>query len=486
MLNKGPAEFIAVSIYNIGTKPRKYELVNHNDNEERRQLRPTGNSVAYRKWFTGKPKTIERGAQNLRQYCEWLGKTPEQLKVEYRDARKSVDDLDDWKRETKQSILKYYNESKEKGYKINACRTQVTGVLAFYSQNCESIKGVVKQLDPVQIPENDFVFDQPTLRKMYYYGSPFEKTWLSCAVGLGYASADFLALETEKIINLIAEARDKQLDFMMFIGKTRTKTSVQPRSFLTPESRVNLEEYLKTLDKESNGRLPKLLWKGATNDNLNDWLKALMKTANIETYGKNVKFHGLRKFLYDTLARMDETIASVVTAKKTDASKITYRTSLDSECARIFKESYKLFALNGDVSGKAKLEQAKEIENLKIALKQVETENIGFKTRLELLHENSIVQQKQMEEIIAQNKATNEKIDQLYPKHVSWGYYDQKTNKSMLVTENYNSVDEYLGAKKKYESMPEDPRPKKERFQEIIEMREKIARESNKVTENKG
>ena len=66
-----------------------------------------------------------------------------------------------------------------------------------------------------------------------------------------------------------------------------------------------------------------------------------------------MKFHGLRKFLYDVLARMDETIASVITAKKTDASKITYRTSLDAECERIFKESYKLFALNGDVSGKS-------------------------------------------------------------------------------------------------------------------------------------
>jgi hypothetical protein len=347
-------------IYNIGTNPRIYEFEIQKIEKECRQQH-TGNSVAYRKWFTGKPKTIQRSGQNLRQYCEWLNKTPEQLIEEYRNSRKSVDDLDDWKRDTKNTILKFYNDMKEKGYAINACRTFVTGVLAFYSQNCQQIKGVVKAIDPVQIPENDFVFNQEILRKCYYYGSPFEKTWLSCAVSLGYSSQDFLSLETEKIKNLIAESKDKHLDFIGFIGKTRTKTSVQPRSFLTPESMANLEEYLKMLEKD---KLPKYLWNNAKNDNLNDWLKALLKKANIETYGKNVKFQSLRKFLYDALSKMDETIACVITAKKTDASKITYRTSLDAECERVFKESYKLFALNGDVSGKAKTQLAEKIEQL--------------------------------------------------------------------------------------------------------------------------
>ena len=39
-------------------------------NLEFRKGQYTGNSMALRKWFTGKPKTVERGAQNLRQYCE--------------------------------------------------------------------------------------------------------------------------------------------------------------------------------------------------------------------------------------------------------------------------------------------------------------------------------------------------------------------------------------------------------------------------------
>lgn len=114
-----------------------------------------------------------------------------------------------------------------------------------------------------------------------------------------------------------------------------------------------------------------------------------MKKANIETYGKNVKFQSLRKFLYDVLARMDETVACVITAKKTDASKITYRTSLDSECERIYRESYKLFALNGDVSGKAKKEQAEQIARLENALSHVESENLAFKVRVDNLQKTT-------------------------------------------------------------------------------------------------
>jgi integrase len=343
--------------------------------------------LAFRKWFTGTPKTVERSAQNLRQYCEWIGKNPAQLRNEYVKARKSVTRLEDWEREIRNNIAKFYNYLKEEDYAINSARTIVTGVMAFYSQNCKKILGITKLLDPVQIPENEFVFTQEILRKCYYYGSPFEKTWLSCAVALGYASKDFLLVDTEKIRQLVRESRDKNLDFIRFIGKTRQKTSIQPRSFLTPEAIENLEEYLRVLEKVHSGQLPKYLWDRATNDNLNDWLKALLRKANVETYGKQVRFHGLRKFLCDTLAKMNETVACVVTGQKTNAppSKITYRATINSECERVYRESHKFFALNGDVTGKTKQEQTEKIAQLQATVVSLEKENHVLKTRVDVL-----------------------------------------------------------------------------------------------------
>ena len=321
--------------------------------------------MEYRKFFNNSKASVAKSALDLWHYCEWVGKTPQDLIDEYVSARNDFGKLSDWRRETKNLIIKFYHEQKAHGYKINMARTVVTGIMSFYSQNCETIKGITRELDPVQIPDNEFVFTQDSLRKLYYYGNAFEKTWLSCAVSLGYSSIDFLALETEKIVNLVKEAKDKQLDFIGFIGKSRAKTSVQPRSYLTPEAIENLSVYFEILKKQNNGKLPSLLWNNASNDNLNDWLKALMRKSNIDAYGRIVRFHGIRKFVFDALCKMDETIACVIVAKKTDASKITYRTSLDSECQRIFRESYKQFALNGDVSGKAKTQVVEELERLK-------------------------------------------------------------------------------------------------------------------------
>lgn len=386
--------------YNPDSQKEKAEFQIQKGKERKYRTNYDGKSLEYRKYFNNAQSSVAKSALDLWHFCEWTGKTPEDLINEYVQARTDFGKLQDWRRETKNTLIKFYNEQKAKGYKINMARTVVTGVMSFYSQNCETIKGITRELDPIQIPENEFVFNQEILRKLYYYGNLHEKTWLSVAVSLGYASIDFLSLETEKIRNLVKEAHDKHLDFIMFIGKSRSKTSVQPRSFLTPEAIENLSEYMKMFEKQNNGELPKLLWNGATNDSLNDWLKALVKKANVDTYGKTVRFHAIRKFVYDTLSKMDETIACVITAKKTDASKITYRTSLDSECQRIFKESYKQFALNGDVLGKAKFVQAEEIERLKQALSNVESENLGFKTRIDNLQKEDVAQLKQRMEAV--------------------------------------------------------------------------------------
>jgi len=375
------------------------------------------NALSYQKYFTGKAHTIKRNAQELVAFCEWIGKTPEQLRNDYIKARRSVDKLEDWEREARNTIIRFYNDLKTKDYTINSARTIVTGVMAFYTQNARKILNITRELDPPQIPENEFVFTQEALRKMYYYGNATEKAWLSCAVSLGYSSSDFLVLETEKIKNLVQEVKDKHLDFICFIGKTRTKTSIQPRSFLTPESLSALMEYLIILEKKYNGETPQYLWNGATNDNLNDWLKALMRKANIESYDKKVRFHGLRKFLYDILARMDETVACVVTAKKVDASKITYRTSLDSECERIFRESYKLFTLNGDVTGETKRQQSEEIDKLRTSLLQLEKENVTLKTRINVLQKGFGITEEAVSELL--KPIVEEKLKRSYVRHLT-------------------------------------------------------------------
>jgi len=163
-------------------------------------------------------------AVKLGDYCKWAKTTPEQLLEEYVKARKSVNTLKDWERDTRTKIIEYYNWLKAKGYKINTERTKPLGILAFYSENCETIQDVTKEFDSVQIPTDEYVFTQEVLRKIYYYADLEGQTLLSLAVALGYSSIDFLNLEAEKLKSLVKEAEDKCLEFMQFIGKSRAKT----------------------------------------------------------------------------------------------------------------------------------------------------------------------------------------------------------------------------------------------------------------------
>jgi hypothetical protein len=69
-------------------------------------------------------------------------------------------------------------------------------------------------------------------------------------------------------------------------------------------------------------RLPKYLWSNEKvneyikNEGLNKKLKRILEKANIETYGKQVKFHEIRKFLYSILQAKNRDMAKVITAKK--------------------------------------------------------------------------------------------------------------------------------------------------------------------------
>jgi len=139
------------------------------------------NAEELRKWFSkGKQKTRNGNAIKLSIYCEWIHRTPGELKQEYTEARtKSVDAFNEWRRKTQNKALEFYNHLKDQGYSINYCRSIPLGILAFYSENCERVSGVTKDFDAPQIPKNEYVFTQEVLRKMHYYGSPFEKTWPS-------------------------------------------------------------------------------------------------------------------------------------------------------------------------------------------------------------------------------------------------------------------------------------------------------------------
>lgn len=118
------------------------------------------NIEEYRKWFEGQTKvTQNRNARKLKAFCEWIHKTPQKILTEY----ETTQDKKAWQRERKKEVEAHYNYLKQKGYKINYCRTEPLGILKFHTRHTEMTKQGTESFDDVQLPENEFVFDQPTL-----------------------------------------------------------------------------------------------------------------------------------------------------------------------------------------------------------------------------------------------------------------------------------------------------------------------------------
>ncbi len=260
----------------------------------------------------GKQSTRLRNARKLKKFCEWAKKSPDELIAEFKKAKEN-NDSDSWERDTTNEILKFYNWFREttnprtgKKYSINYCNTESSGILAFHHQNTRYLEHIMDDFAPTQMPTDQYRFTQDDLRKMFYYGDTEEKALLSLAVSYGQGSKDFLKLECELMRDLIDEAKEKNVDFMKWIGEAREKTSIQPISFLTPEAIESVDEYLQLLEKK-HGKLPKYLWcnskpdRHITNEGLNKKLRRLVSKANLRIGKKKVVFHCMRKFTFSRL-----------------------------------------------------------------------------------------------------------------------------------------------------------------------------------------
>ena len=236
---------------------------------------------------------------------------------------------------------------------------------------------------------NEYRFTQDDLRKMFYLADTEGKALISLAVSYGQGSKEFLSLECQKLRSIIKEAKDKGLDFAHWIGEARAKTSVQPISFLTPEAIESVDEYLQLLENK-HGKLPRYLWcnskldKHITNEGLNKKLRRLVSKANIQTYGKKVHFHLIRKFTFSRLRRIDRDMAKVICAKSVSASDMTYE-EIEQQCEKVFRLAYKDITLNGDVQGKTKRKQAEKIKELENAIATLSKELTGYKTTNDVL-----------------------------------------------------------------------------------------------------
>jgi hypothetical protein len=242
--------------------------------ENEKATMPSDKNNDYLQYFPRCKDSTKRGnASRFKKFCSWTQKTPDKLIEEYEIA-KTLNNLDDWERNTANRIIKFYQlllkqpnpNNNGKPYSSNYCNTVGSAVLAFYHQNCREIEGVMDAFAPTQMPKDEYRFSQDDLRKMFHFGDTEEKALISLAVSYGQGSKDFLKLEAQKLRDVINEARDKNRDFAMWISEGRQKSGISPASFLTPEAIESVDAYLQLLEnrraraENRREKLPKFIW----------------------------------------------------------------------------------------------------------------------------------------------------------------------------------------------------------------------------------
>ena len=170
-----------------------------------RQCLETKSKNILKYFHRGKHSTRNTNSRNLKKFCNWARKSPQQLIDAYEKA-KAKNDLDAWERDRINEILEFYNwirvqinPRSGKKYTINYCNTTASSILAFHHQNTRALEGVMDSFAPTQMPTDEYRFTPDDLRKMFYYGDTEEKALISLAVSYGQGSKDFLKLECQTL-----------------------------------------------------------------------------------------------------------------------------------------------------------------------------------------------------------------------------------------------------------------------------------------------
>lgn len=308
-------------------------------------------------WYTKEGTRLTQKTR-FEKFLKWSGKTPYELVQEF-EQKKARDLILKFQNFLKNDIILEKGARKgEKGLSDNAVRSTVNAVRAFYTSQCETVKGLKKKILSVQKAKGEHAFSISDLQKIWHISDTRDKAIISVGCSLGWEASAFLNMERPFFESLVKRARSEDLEFIAFEWQ-REKTGAEQYGILTPCALDSLERWL----QHEHIKQKKGLWNGLTQDGLNKILKRLTKEANITTIGR-VRWHLLRKWLMNTLSRngLNEWQVKIILGKSISTSDLTYLQSIKQDAFDKFKLAYPLnMSLVSYSNNHAKDESLREI-----------------------------------------------------------------------------------------------------------------------------
>jgi hypothetical protein len=207
-------------------------------------------------------------------------------------------DVEDWGAH----LVNFHRWLKRKNASDNTARVRANGIRAYFKH-----VGIVISLTRVQAKEISSVESNPTLdypfnlqikTELLRVSNPVEEYIVSVGVSFGLRIGDFQLITRGMLETLL----DQQMPIQLPKIQTK-KEGVGAYPFIDRDARNSIQRLLKELDAggrtKPNSRMLLL-----TQKQINTTFKDLFKKAGVATGGYRVRFHILRKFLTDELAKV--------------------------------------------------------------------------------------------------------------------------------------------------------------------------------------
>lgn len=269
----------------------------------------------------------------------------------------------------------------------NSARTLTGGVRGFFSAHrmpLRFISGEKKRLQESNRSTQDYLFSKEDLAKMSEQASLTERYVLLFGKSVGLRASDFLTFT-------YGDFRSTHLDTEapISLGERITKKEHVPAFPFVDSDSIPIIKAILERNPEAKNTEKILDWE---EESLTQCLQRLFEKAHLENGGKTVRFHNLRKYLFDKLS----CVMSQEKAKQIVGKKISESAYLTTESLReCYVRAMPSICINGNGKNHVKIEA---MENTIVRL---EKELKSKDTEIEILRKNQNTFSKSLSDILS-------------------------------------------------------------------------------------
>ena len=219
-------------------------------------------------------------------------------------GKEMLENVNEWSRK----IMSFKQWLKAQGYSDASIETttgMVRGFFAYFRKPLDLSKADKRKLGSKGEREHeDYAFSQSDIKKMYEIGSLEEKYVLVCGVSFGLRSEDFARLTFGKYRIALEDAKKQDLSAPIPLQKVMTsKQGVYAYPFISSDALPIIQTMLDS-HKDSNDS--DLVFTPRKTE-LSEVLQRVFKKSGLDSHGQHVRFHSLRKYLFDRIVSVSST-----------------------------------------------------------------------------------------------------------------------------------------------------------------------------------